>query len=45
MFRWFEPAIRRVLYARLRDAWARREFDSMDVCHSVLAALFVRDRR
>ena len=38
----FEPVVRRVLRARLRDARARREFDSMDVCQSVLAAFFVR---
>jgi RNA polymerase sigma-70 factor (ECF subfamily) len=38
----FEPVVRRVLRARLRDARARREFDSMDICQSVLAAFFVR---
>ena len=38
----FEPVIRRVLRARLRNADARREFDSMDICQSVLANFFVR---
>jgi RNA polymerase sigma-70 factor (ECF subfamily) len=38
----FEPAVRRVLRALLRDGRARREFDSMDICQSVLATFFVR---
>ena len=38
----FEPVVRRVLRARLRHARARREFDSMDICQSVLAIFFVR---
>src|SRR5271168_2260100 len=38
----FEPVVRRVLRARLRDARARCEFDSMDICQSVLAIFFVR---
>jgi RNA polymerase sigma factor (sigma-70 family) len=39
----FEPAVRRVLRARLRtDTRARQEFDSMDICQSVMAAFFVR---
>jgi len=39
----FEPAVRRVLRARLRDnTRARREFDSMDICQSVMANFFVR---
>jgi RNA polymerase sigma-70 factor (ECF subfamily) len=38
----FEPVVRRVLRTRLRDARARREFDSMDICQSVLATFFVR---
>src|SRR5260370_29630352 len=37
-----EPVIHRVLRARLRNARARREFDSMDICQSVLAIFFVR---
>jgi RNA polymerase sigma factor (sigma-70 family) len=38
----FEPVVRRVLRARLRDSHARSEFDSMDICQSVLATFFVR---
>ena len=38
----FEPVVRRVVRARLRDARARCEFDSMDICQSVLAIFFVR---
>src|SRR5271167_4637142 len=38
----FEPVVRRVVRARLRGARARCEFDSMDVCQSVLAIFFVR---
>ena len=38
----FEPVIRRVLRARLRNAGGRREFDSMDICQSVLGTFFVR---
>src|SRR5271156_3718203 len=38
----FEPVVRRVLRARLRGARARCEFDSMDICQSVLATFFVR---
>ena len=38
----FEPVIRRVLRARLRNACTRREFDSIDICQSVLATFFVR---
>ena len=39
----FEPVVRRVLRARLRDnARARLEFDSMDICQSVMANFFVR---
>ena len=38
----FEPVIRRDVRARLRDSRARSEFDSMDICQSVLATFFVR---
>lgn len=38
----FEPVVRRVLRARLRGARARCEFDSMDICQSVLGNFFVR---
>ena len=37
----FEPVIRRALRAGLRNPDARREFDSMDICQSVLANFFV----
>ena len=38
----FEPVVRRVVRARLRGGRARREFDSMDICQSVLGTFFVR---
>jgi RNA polymerase sigma-70 factor (ECF subfamily) len=38
----FAPVIRRDLRFRLRDARARQQFDSMDICQSVLATFFVR---
>src|SRR5580700_2679548 len=38
----FEPVVRRVVRARLHGARARCEFDSMDICQSVLAIFFVR---
>jgi RNA polymerase sigma-70 factor (ECF subfamily) len=38
----FAPIIRRDLRFRLRDARARQQFDSMDICQSVLATFFVR---
>ena len=38
----FEPVVRRVVRARLDGARARCEFDSMDICQSVLAIFFVR---
>ena len=38
----FEPVVRRVLRARLRNGRAQSEFDSMDICQSVLATFFVR---
>jgi len=37
----FEPVIRRVLRARL-SASSRRDFDSMDICQSVMAGFFFR---
>jgi RNA polymerase sigma factor (sigma-70 family) len=42
LVREFEPVVRRVLRARLRGGRARCEFDSMDICQSVLATFFVR---
>ena len=38
----FEPIVRRVVRARLQGGRARCEFDSMDICQSVLANFFVR---
>jgi len=38
----FEPVVRRVLRTGLRDACARRELASMDICQSVLGIFFVR---
>src|SRR4051794_37932262 len=38
----FEPIVRRVVRGRLRSARPRRDFDSMDICQSVLAIFFVR---
>jgi RNA polymerase sigma-70 factor (ECF subfamily) len=42
LVRHYEPAVRRAVRVRLRDARLRRQFDSMDVCQSVLASFFVR---
>jgi RNA polymerase sigma-70 factor (ECF subfamily) len=42
LVRRYEPAIRREVRFRLRDARLLRLFDSMDVCQSVLASFFVR---
>lgn len=38
----YEPEIRREVRLRLRDPRLRRDFDSMDICQSVLASFFVR---
>ena len=38
----FEPVVRRVLRSRLRGGRRGSEFDSMDICQSVLAIFFVR---
>jgi RNA polymerase sigma factor (sigma-70 family) len=40
----YEPEIRRVVRFRLTDRALRREFDSLDVCQSVLADFFVAAR-
>jgi RNA polymerase sigma-70 factor (ECF subfamily) len=37
-----EPALRRVIQARLTDARLRRLFDAGDICQSVLGSFFVR---
>src|SRR5687767_11772390 len=42
LVRTYEPAIRRAVRIRLRDARLGRAFDSMDVCQSVLASFFVQ---
>jgi RNA polymerase sigma-70 factor (ECF subfamily) len=42
LVRHYEPALRRAVRVRLRDARLRRLFDSMDVCQSVMASFFVR---
>ena len=38
----YEPEIRREVRLRLRDPRLRRDFDSMDICQSVLASFFLR---
>ena len=38
----YEPEIRREVRLRLRDPRLRRDFDSMDICQSVLGTFFVR---
>jgi RNA polymerase sigma-70 factor (ECF subfamily) len=38
----YEPEIRRTIRIRLGDAGMRRTLDSMDICQSVMANLFVR---
>jgi RNA polymerase sigma-70 factor (ECF subfamily) len=38
----YESAIRRAVRFRLQDARLRSQFDSMDICQSVLASFFVR---
>jgi RNA polymerase sigma-70 factor (ECF subfamily) len=38
----YESAVRAVVRARLFDPGMRRQFDSMDICQSVLASFFVR---
>jgi RNA polymerase sigma-70 factor (ECF subfamily) len=42
LVRRYEPEIRREVRLRLRDPRLRRDFDSMDICQSVLASFFVR---
>jgi RNA polymerase sigma factor (sigma-70 family) len=38
----YEPEIRRTIRIRLGDAGMRRTLDSMDICQSVMANLFIR---
>src|SRR6266851_6845176 len=42
LVRMYEPEIRREVRLRLRDSRLRRDFDSMDICQSVMASFFVR---
>jgi RNA polymerase sigma factor (sigma-70 family) len=42
LVRLYEPQIRREVRLRLRDPRLRRDFDSVDICQSVLASFFVR---
>lgn len=42
LVRLYEPEIRREVRLRLRDPRLRRDFDSMDICQSVLGSFFVR---
>src|SRR5229473_5112060 len=42
LVRMYEPEIRREVRLRLRDSRLRRDFDSVDICQSVLASFFVR---
>jgi len=42
LVRLYEPEIRREVRLRLRDSRLRRDFDSEDICQSVLASFFIR---
>jgi RNA polymerase sigma-70 factor (ECF subfamily) len=42
LVRRYEPEIRREVRLRLRDSRLRRDFDSVDICQSVMASFFVR---
>ncbi len=42
LVRMYEPEIRREVRLRLRDSRLRRDFDSVDICQSVMASFFVR---
>jgi RNA polymerase sigma-70 factor (ECF subfamily) len=42
LVRLYESAIRRAVRFRLQDARLRSQFDSMDICQSVLSSFFVR---
>ena len=42
LVRLYEPEIRREVRLRLRDPRLRRDFDSVDICQSVLGSFFVR---
>ena len=42
LVRMYEPEIRREVRLRMRDPRLRRDFDSIDICQSVLGSFFVR---
>jgi RNA polymerase sigma-70 factor (ECF subfamily) len=42
LVRRYEPAVRVAVRTRLTDPSLRRQFDSIDICQSVLASFFVR---
>jgi RNA polymerase sigma factor (sigma-70 family) len=42
LVRLYEPEIRREVRLRLRDPRLRRDFDSVDICQSVLGSFFAR---
>jgi RNA polymerase sigma factor (sigma-70 family) len=42
LVRMYEPEIRREVRLRLRDSRLRRDFDSVDICQSVMASFFIR---
>src|SRR6266700_5032445 len=42
LVRMYEPEIRREVRLRMRDPRFRRDFDSVDICQSVLGSFFVR---
>ena len=42
LVRMYEPEIRREVRLRMRDPRLRRDFDSVDICQSVLGSFFVR---
>jgi len=42
LVREFEPEIRRMIRIQLHDSPLQRQFDSMDICQSVMANFFVR---
>ena len=43
LVRLYEPQIRRAVRVRMRDAQLRKVVDSIDICQSVFANLFVRE--
>ena len=45
LVREYEPEIRREIHFRLTDPSLRRIVESVDICQSVLANFFARDRK